>query len=112
MYHQGSLFNDLEYVQKPLNGGKKKEKLKRTERRQDSDATIATQLSIFHLLNQPSSTPELAVEVKKPTFSDRLTFFCLATPDAKLFKTSGAASISKEKVLSPYWNTFSAIRLT
>jgi len=89
-----------------LSGGKKKGKSKRTERRQDSDGTTATQFSIFHLLNQPSSTPELAVEVKKPTFSDRLTFFCLATPDAKSSKTSGAASISKEKVLLPYWNKF------
>lgn len=106
MYHQESLFNDLEYVQKPLSGGKKKGKSKPTEHRQDSDGTTATQLSIFHLLNQPSSTPELAVEVKKPTFHDRLTFFCLATPDVKSSKTSGAASISKGKVLSPYWNTF------
>lgn len=89
-----------------LSGGKKKGKSKRTERRQDSDGTTATQLSIFHLLNQPSSTPELAVEVKKPTSFDRLTFFCLATQDAKLSKTSGADSISKEKVFSPYWNKF------
>jgi putative transposase len=106
MYHQESLFNDLEYVQKPLSGGKKKRKSKRTEHHQDSDDTTATQLSIFHLLNQPSSTPELAVEVKKPTFYDRLTFFCLATPDAKLSKTSGVVLTSKEKGLSPYWNTF------
>lgn len=92
-----------------LSGGKKKGKSKRTERHQDNDATTATQLSIFHLLNQPSSTPELAVEVKKPTFSDRLTFFCLATPDVKLSKTSGVASISKEKVLLPYWNKFTQV---
>ncbi len=92
-----------------LSGGKKKGKSKRSERHQDNDATTATQLSIFHLLNQPSSTPELAVEVKKPTFSDRLTFFCLATPDVKLSKTSGVASISKEKVLLPYWNKFTQV---
>jgi transposase, IS605 OrfB family, central region len=92
-----------------LSGGKKKGKSKRTERHQDNDATTATQLSIFHLLNQPSSTPELAVEVKKPTFFDRLTFFCLATPDVKLSKTSGVVSISKEKVLLPYWNKFTQV---
>jgi putative transposase len=89
-----------------LSGGKKKGKSKRTERHQDNDATTATQLSIFHLLNQPSSTPELAVEVKKPTFQDRLSFLSLVTPDVKLSQTSAADLTSKGKVLSPYWNEF------
>ena len=106
MYHQGSLFNDSEYVQRPLNGGKKKGKSKHIEPRQVSDATTATQLSIFHLLNGQYSTPELAAEIKKQTFQDRLSFFCLATQTEKLSKTSGAVLTSKEKVLSPYWNSF------
>jgi putative transposase len=106
MYHQGSLLNDSVYAPKPLNGGKKKEKSKPTEPRQVRDGMTATQLSIFPLLNQPSSTPELAVEVKKPTFQDRLSFLALVTPDAKSSKISGVDSTSKGKVLSPYWNEF------
>jgi len=106
MYHQEPPFNDSAYVQKPLNDGKKRAKSKRTEHRQNSDDTISTQLSIFPLLNQPSSTPESVAEVKKQTFYDKLSFLLLITPDAKSSKTSGAVLTSKERVLSPYWNEF------
>ena len=97
MYHQGTRFNDSVYAPKPLNGGKKKEKSKPTEPHQARDGMTATQLSIFPLLNQPSSTPELAVEVKKPTFQDRLSFLALVTLDVKSSKTSGVDSTSKGK---------------
>jgi hypothetical protein len=112
MYHQGSLFNDLAYAPEPLNGGKKKAKSKRTERHQVSDDTTPIQLSMLPLLSQPSSTPESAVEVKKLTFYDRLSFLSLVTPDVKSSKTSAADLTLKEKALSPYWNEFSATRLT
>jgi len=106
MYHQGSLLNDSAYAPEPLNGGKKKAKSKRTERHQVNDDTTPIQLSLFPLLNQPSSMPELAVEVKKPTFQDRLSFLSLVTPDVKSSKTSAADLTSKGKVLSTYWNEF------
>jgi putative transposase len=106
MYHQGSLFNDSAYAPEPLNGGKKKAKSKRTERRQVSDDTTPIQLSLFRLPSQPSSMPELAVEAKKPTLLDRLSFLSLVTPDVKSSKTSAADLTSKGKALSPYWNEF------
>jgi putative transposase len=65
-----------------------------------------TQLSLFPLLNQQSSTPELVVEVKKMTLIDRLSFLSLVTEDVKSSKTSGVDSTLKGKGLSPYWNGF------
>lgn len=67
----------------------------------------ATQLSLFPLLNQQSSTSELVVEVKKMTLIDRLSFLSLVTEDVKSSKTSGVDSTLKGKGLSPYWNGFS-----
>lgn len=106
MYHQGSLFNDSVYAPKPLSDGNKKARSKRIERRQVNEDMTSIQLSIFPLLNQQSSKPELAVEVKKPTFQDKFSFLSLVTPDVKSSKTSVAVLTSKEKVLSPYWNVF------
>jgi hypothetical protein len=102
MYHLKSRLNDSEYAPQPLNEGKKRGKSKPTERHQTRDAMTATQLSLFPLLNQQSSTPESVVEVKKPTLIDRLSFLSLVTEDVKSSKTSGVNSTLKGKGLSPY----------